>query len=294
MRILRVLGIDFRLNVFFLLLFIVYWYCGVVGQALVVFSVVFLHEMGHVAVAMGYGIKVTEVELLPFGGVARMEGSIELDPLVETYVALAGPLTNGFLAFMGYILNSLGMGNQQWLPFFIQCNLMLGLFNLLPAIPLDGGRVFRAFRALRVGLKNATLQAITLSMWLGTVLAGVGVWLLSIDGKKYFNILVLAIFLIYSAMKEKGSAMYIFMKFLARKKEELFREGILLARQIVALENQCLKDIVKFFVPKKYHLVVVVGKDQRIMGTLTEGEIIRDLIEIGPETPVGQLVQSKK
>lgn len=294
MKLLKLLGIDFRLNVFFLLLLAIYWYFGVLGQALVIFCIVFLHEMGHVVVALGYGVKVREVELLPFGGVARLTESIELDPFMETYIALAGPITNGFLALSGYILNKFGMGNQQWLPFFIQCNLMLGFFNLLPAFPLDGGRIFRAFFSLRVGLKKGTELSVALSKWIGAAMALAGLWLLWLSSGKSFNLLVIAVFLVYSALREKGTAMYIFMKFLARKKEELVREGVLLTRSLVALENANLKDIVKYFVPKRYHLVVVVGRDQQIKGTLTEGEIIEELLGGGTRTPAGVLVQRKK
>jgi len=294
MRLLAIFGIDFRLNIFFLILFLVYWYFGFLVQALVIFTVVFLHEMGHVVVAVGYGVRVREVELLPFGGVARVEGNIELNPAVETYIAMAGPITNAFLAVIGYIFYRCGVGNQQWLPFFVQCNLILGVFNLLPGIPLDGGRMFRAFASLRLGLKKATARAVTISYCISTGMALVGLWSVFGNGGENFNLLVLAIFLTYAATKEKGSVMYVFMKFLTRKKEELFREGILLIRPLVALESSPLKEIVKFFVPKKYHLVTVVGKDQQIRGTLTEGEVIEAMLRAGPNTPVGYLVREKK
>ncbi len=294
MRLLNIFGVDLRLNIFFLLLFVVYWYLNILGQALVIFSLVFLHEMGHVVVAVGYGIKVKEVELLPFGGVARIESGGQLDPVLESYIALAGPLTNGFLALAGYILDRCGMGNQQWLPFFIQCNLGLGIFNLLPALPLDGGRIFRALTSLHLGIKRATDKAVTLSKWISVMMAGVGVWSVFIERGRNINFMVIAIFLVYSAVKEKGAAMYLFMKFLAGKKEELFREGVLLARQVVALESSKLKEVVRYFVPRKYHLVVVVGKDQGVKGILTEGEVIDEMLESGPETPVGVLAQRKK
>ncbi len=282
MRLVRIFGTDIRLNIFFLLLFGFYWYFDLLAQALIVFGVVFLHELGHVVVAAGYGMKIPEVELLPFGGVARLEGNLELNPTVETYVALAGPLTNGFLTLVGYILLKFGMGNQQWLPFFIQCNVTLAFFNLLPAFPLDGGRILRAFAARKYGLKTATERSVNLSKVLGLIAAGWGAWL------------VIAGFLIYAAVKEKGNAMLLFMKFLTRKKEELLGEGLLLARQVVALDTLRLKEVVKYFVPRKYHLVVVVGRDQRIKGTVTEGEVIEKLLQGGLETPVGALLQTKK
>lgn len=294
MRLARVFGTDIRLNMFFLLLFGFYWYYGLLAQALIAFGVVFVHEMGHVVVAVGYGIKIPEIELLPFGGVARMDGNLELNPTIETYVALAGPLTNGFLTLTGCLLHKFGMGNQQWLPFFIQCNITLGLFNLIPAFPLDGGRILRAFAARKYGLKTATEQSVAISKALGFTAVGLGTWLIFSRGPAYFNWLVIAGFLIYAAVKEQGSAMYIFMKFLTRKKEELLREGLLLARQVVALETMRLKEVVKYFVPRKYHLVVVVGRDQRIKGTVTEGEVIENLMQGGLETPVGALLQMKK
>ncbi len=294
MRLLNIFGVEMRLNIFFILLMAVYLYFGVLNQALVIFCAVFLHEMGHVVVAIGYGLQVREVELLPFGGVARIEDNIELDPLVETCVALAGPVTNGFLALLGYSLERLGMGNQQWLPFFIQCNLMLGAFNLLPAIPLDGGRIFRAVAALRLGLKRATRKAAAVSKKISIVMTVAGVWSVLTNEGRNINLLVIAVFLIYSAVKEKGSAMYLFIKFLTRKKEELFREGVLLARQVVAMESSRLKDVVEYFVPRKYHLVIVVDRDHSVRGTLTEGEIINEMLGRGPETPVGLLLTEKK
>lgn len=294
MKLVRIFGTDIRLNIFFLLLFGFYWYFDLLAQALIVFGVVFLHELGHVVVAAGYGIKIPEVELLPFGGVARLEGNLELNPTIETYVAIAGPLTNGFLILAGYILLKFGIGNQQWLPFFIQCNVTLAFFNLLPAFPLDGGRILRAFAARKYGLKTATEHSINLSKVLGLIAAGLGAWLFWARGGAYFNWLVIAGFLIYAAVKEKGNAMLLFMKFLTRKKEELLGEGLLLARQVVALDTLRLKEVVKYFVPRKYHLVVVVGRDQRIKGTVTEGEVIEELLQGGLETPVGALLQTKK
>ncbi len=294
MKLLSIFGVDLRLNIFFFLLFAVYWYFGMLVQALIIFCLVFLHELGHVVTAAGYGIKVREVELLPFGGVTRVENGMELDPEAETWVALAGPLTNGFLALAGCALHRCGMGNQQWLPFFIQGNLMLGIFNLLPAVPLDGGRIFRALTSLRWGPRRAYQRAAALSKWLSAVMAAVGIYSVFTNRGRDLNFLVIAVFLIYSTVKEKDLAMYMFMKFLARKKTELSRAGILPARQMVALESINLKDVVKYFVPKKYHLVIVVGRDQELKGILTEGEIIAEILSGGLETPAGALVKRKK
>lgn len=291
MRLVRIFGVDFRLNIFFLLLFLLYYYFGIILQALIVFSAVLVHEIGHIMVALGYGIKVREIELLPFGGVAKLEGNIELDPLIEIYVAVAGPITSGFLVLLGLVMEKTGIGNQQWLPFFIRCNLMLLAFNLVPAFPLDGGRVFRAITSFRFGLKKATDNAVRLSQAISIVLAVAGIYSIFLTHGKDINLLIIAIFLLYCALKEKGSAMYIFMKFLTKKKEELLKEGVLLTRQVIALDTSFLRDVVKFFVPKKYHIVSVVDKKHSILGTFTEGEIIEGLLHYGPDARVGFLIQ---
>lgn len=287
----KIWGINIRVNIFFLLLFLLYYHFGVLFQALVIFSGVILHEMGHVVVALGYGIKVREIELLPFGGVAKLEGNIEHHPVTETYIALAGPMTSGFLVIMGLVMEWSGIGNQQWLPFFIRCNMMLLLFNLLPALPLDGGRVLRAFLSGRMGLKKGTEQAVKVSRMLSYIMGGIGVWSIFANKGQDINFLVIALFLLFCSTKEKKAIMYVFMKFLAKKKEDLMKEGVLLTRHVIALDSSLLKDVVKFFVPKKYHMVDVLNGSHHLLGTLTEGQVIDGLMHLGPETRVGVLVR---
>lgn len=91
MKLGKIFGVSLRLNKFFLALLFLYITFGVLPKGLIAFGTVLLHEMAHVIVARSYGMKVREVELLPFGGVARIEGNMELDPHIETYIALAGP-----------------------------------------------------------------------------------------------------------------------------------------------------------------------------------------------------------
>ena len=93
----RIAGVQLVLNRYFLALLCLYFLTGVLVKALVVFGLVFYHELFHVVAAMRLGIKVREIELLPFGGVAKMEDLLELRPSTELKVALAGPLSNALL-----------------------------------------------------------------------------------------------------------------------------------------------------------------------------------------------------
>lgn len=117
--------------------------------ALLFFASIVMHELSHSLVARTGGIKVRKVTLFMFGGVAQMEDEPS-SPWREFIMALAGPLMSFFLAFaffVGYIiLASMGVTNVIWAPlqYLALINLGVGVFNLLPGFPLDGGRVLRA------------------------------------------------------------------------------------------------------------------------------------------------------
>lgn len=143
----------------------------------VVFGSVALHEYGHALTARRFGIGTREITLLPFGGIAQLERS-PTDPLQELWIALAGPLVNFVLAGLALggmllsgdagALRSEGMQSESILGFAVYVNLFMGVFNLLPALPMDGGRVLRAALAMRLPAIRATRIATTVAK----VLAG--------------------------------------------------------------------------------------------------------------------------
>lgn len=170
MHLLTVRRIPIRLHGSFLLLGagLVAWKVVSVGPAAalaalalwsLVFGSVLLHELGHALAGRRFGIQTRDITLYPFGGVARMEMG-RLRPLPELFVSLAGPAVNLGLAALGLGLMVLGLPLGQEL---LIINLGLGLFNLLPAYPMDGGRVLRALFSLRTDPLRATWQALRLS-----------------------------------------------------------------------------------------------------------------------------------
>ena len=128
------------------------------------FACVVLHEFGHVYAAKRYGIETPDVTVLPIGGLARLE-RIPDDPREEAMVAVAGPLVNVAIALVLVILigarfDLSDMANLEQVSGSLQArlaaaNIMLVLFNLIPAFPMDGGRVLRALLATRLGFVKA-------------------------------------------------------------------------------------------------------------------------------------------
>ena len=152
----------------------VYTALGLGYEILCILAAVIIHELAHTLVAGILGIKISEVELLPFGGQARTEDFLGLVPEREVYIALAGPLTS--LALAGGVLVAGKHGGEGYLPFFMQINLVLALFNLLPALPLDGGRVLRALLSRRFGYRKATRGAAFLGQIIAVALMGYGAY----------------------------------------------------------------------------------------------------------------------
>jgi len=161
---------------------------GIVAT-LLLFASVTLHEFGHSLQALKFGIPVHDITLMPMGGVARIE-EIPEDPGKEIRIAIAGPLVNfiiaGVLFGIGLLLNTraiisldelyLSMGQVSWngmLAYLTMTNLLLGLFNLIPAYPMDGGRILRASLAKRLGHSKATNIAVNVGQGLALLF---GLW----------------------------------------------------------------------------------------------------------------------
>lgn len=177
----RIFGFPIHLRFSFLFLMgvalVVWQSLNAVVMLLGVFAMVLLHELGHALVARRLKIPILGIELTIFGGVARMGGMPDR-PRDEVLIAGAGPLVSLVLAagFYGAHLLSGGLG---FLLTLAQINLVLACFNMIPALPMDGGRIFRATMASRLGRLRATRVAVAVSRALSVVLmiwAVFGLW----------------------------------------------------------------------------------------------------------------------
>ena len=192
----RVAGIDVFVHATFLILLVwtaraAYLPSGRSAAAasgvafiLTVFGVVVLHELGHALAARRFGIGTRDITLLPIGGVSRLERMPE-DPRQEIRVALAGPAVNVVLAaglYAGLVVLRTGpfdrvsMMEGGFLARLFWVNVSLALFNLLPAFPMDGGRVFRALLALRMDRVKATEVAARTGQALALLLGFAGLF----------------------------------------------------------------------------------------------------------------------
>lgn len=221
----RLFGIDIRIHFTFLLLLLFVIvpdpnHPGGAGRALalvgLVFGSVVLHELGHALVALHSGLAVRSITLLPIGGVTLMDQSRASgppEPRTEMRVALAGPLVNFLLAAVAaFVILAVVPGANVWLwqtPYIgsgnllrtlVWANLYLGAFNLLPAYPMDGGRVLRAIFATEMDPVRATRRAVTIGQAFAMLFMIIGIW--------QPWMLLVGLFLFFAAQLEERSMMF--------------------------------------------------------------------------------------
>lgn len=157
------------------------------GYLLIVFVCVVLHEYGHALTALRYGVRTRDITLLPIGGVASLERMPE-EPVQEFWITVAGPLVNLVIVVLAATLqwslfgaielqDPLATGADPWrglLSFLLMANTALFLFNLVPAFPMDGGRILRSLLSMRMPRVQATRIAMMVGRLFAVVFAVVG------------------------------------------------------------------------------------------------------------------------
>jgi Zn-dependent protease len=222
-RVARVAGIDIKIHITFFLILILgalpwgnqFGVTGAlfgVGLILALFLCVTLHELGHSLAAQFYGIPVREIILLPLGGVALLSRN-PTKPIQELVIALAGPLVNVVIALVLLVITGAGLAlggldsatlmNSEQTPslelflfWLLQANIALVVFNMIPAFPLDGGRVLRAVLAMVMPSQRATAIATMIGQGLAVLLGVYGV----LSGN--FLLVLVAVFIFFGAGQE--------------------------------------------------------------------------------------------
>lgn len=289
----KLAGIDLRIHATFLLLLgwvaVSHWLSGQSLHAavnglwfiLALFGCVVLHELGHALAARKYGISTRDITLLPIGGVARLERMPE-EPRQELWVALAGPAVNIVIAAALFAwlritgewepLAQLRVAAGPFAERLLAANVWLVAFNLIPAFPMDGGRVLRALLAARMEYPKATQIAAGIGQGLAFALGLIGLF-----GNPM--LLFIALFVWIGASQEAASA---------QMKSAIARTPIQAAMlsEFRRLEpGDTLADAVRLTLQGSQRDFPVVERG-RVVGILTQPNLLEALAEHGESYPV--------
>lgn len=290
-------GTAIRIHVTFLLFLIWIFLAGLASGSVndafsslifmvLLFACVLAHEFGHIFTARAFGVNTPDVTLLPIGGVARLE-RIPEKPSEEFLVAIAGPLVNVAIAIVLMAVTSTHLSAEHFAALespklsmidrLAEVNLFLAVFNMIPAFPMDGGRVLRALLAIRLGHVRATEIAATIGQWTAFGLGFLGL---------FYNpmLIFIAIFVYLAAASE---AQMVSLRAMSRD----VPVTAAMVTQFEALTgDEHIDAAIETLLRTSQTDFPVVDGDRRLIGVVGRAEIIKALRELGPTAPVSAVM----
>lgn len=284
-------NIEIKISYLFFFILILSMFFNYFSQFLILVTVILIHELAHSCVCIYYGIEISEIRLFVFGGIAKYQGDIEGNSKQEVIIALAGPLSNFMLITITlFIVGILNIENNNVVQFFLEANITIGLFNLVPILPLDGGRVARGIIGYYLGIKKATYLVVRLGYCMSILLFSIGIYVALVYNIEYVFLSLVSIYIFLCNKKEKERADFIFVKNLVLKKKSLFSEGIMDAKYIIAMEFIEIKKIFDEFTLEQYYIITVINTKGKVIGSLSESEVIDAIIEYDNNITLGALI----
>ena len=292
-RLFKIFNISINIHITFLLLIALFISAGVKSLVLIlsVFFFVTLHELSHALVAKRFGIEVSDITLLPIGGVASMRGTPE-KPIHEFLISLAGPLLN-VLVLVVFFLPLRHIFGPQFIYYplstatwpltiidIYKINFFLAAFNLIPAFPMDGGRILRSILAQRIGYQRATRIAVNFGHLFAFLFAFLGIAV-------RFNIIwiAIAIFIYMAASSEEAQ---VDIKETLKK----IRVRDILAGDFLTIKSDTALSKVLELIFHSHQEDFPVMDNDAMAGFVTRQDIVSGIHRFGVEKRVGDIMRT--
>ncbi|MEW6285644.1 MAG: site-2 protease family protein [Chloroflexota bacterium] len=311
LNLLKVKGINIKVHLTFVLILIWAAYrwsintgegvqgaiFGIVATLLLFFSVT-LHELGHSLQAIKFGVRVRDITLMPMGGLAQMD-EIPEEPNKELRIALAGPLVNfgiaALLIGIGALLDArallslnelyASLGRVSWsglLAYLTSANLMLGFFNLIPAFPMDGGRILRALLAKKMNHAKATQIAAQIGQGLALLM---GLWGF-MSGS--WTLVLIAIFVWMGAGQESQGA-----QVKHTLGETTVGQAMTRSPHVLRVNDSLSKAVELTLTTSQSDFPVLEWGSNRVAGFISELDLLRGLQSLGANAAAREVMRTR-
>lgn len=256
---------------------------------ILLFACVLAHEFGHIFMARRFGVATPDVTLLPIGGVARLERIPEA-PGEELLIAVAGPLVNVAIALVLVLVFGADLSAKHlaaveshqvaMIDKLAMVNLFLVLFNMIPAFPMDGGRVLRALLAMRLGHVRATEIAATIGQVTAFALGFIGL---------FFNpiLIFIAIFVYLAASSE---SQLVAIRAMSR---DVPVSAAMITQYATLSPDEPIEAAIDTLMRTSQTVFPVTDELRRLIGVLGRDDMIRALKDLGPAAPVADVMTTE-
>ncbi len=276
----RFFSIPVRLNPLSLPMIALAFWLGEGRRLMIMAGSILLHELMHIAAARILHVRVYELELTPAGGAARIENLWRLRPGQAAAVALAGPAVNLMIILTAAALCWWEMMDAETGALLIEQNLIILLFNLLPALPMDGGRVLCGLLSRRMSPAGAARAGTGISVMLAAVLSALSVFG-AMNGRLNITLPMAAIFLLVSAGRERRQAEFSLIESLTGRSAELEAEGALPLRWLAVRSDMTVREAAARMKPRQMHLIAVYDSALRLTEVIGEDALTAALMDDG-------------
>lgn len=251
---------------------------------------IMLHEFSHVIIASRYGCKFNNFKINILGVRADIHEIDELPEKKRLNIYLAGPYFNFIIAIIIYILNY--KYNLLFLENSVSVNLYLGLFNLLPAYPLDGSRICEILLSRRYLYRKTKNIVVFLSIIISIILFLFWIIIILFLHKLNISFFLASVLIVYTALIEKERTMYIIIGGIFKKVNKLKKYGYIENNSISIYHKKGLVNVLSLVDKNKFNIFYVLDDDMRVVGTVCEDELIEALKEYG-NIPLNEYIEKK-
>lgn len=247
-------------------------------EVILSFFWIIVHELCHYFVARTLGVQVDQFKIHPLGTAIQLRSIDELSHKEELMIFSAGPIVNLIAAIVFFII-------YKYCPWhiFYQCveiNLTLGIFNLIPAMPLDGSKLLKSILSVKMLYKKSHSITVYASYVFSVIF--IGFFFLSVYLHK-MNIcfILVAIMIAIESHKEKGRVMYIIMGDVVKKKTKFLKNKYMINRMVSVYCKESLLNLLGYTNKNRYHIFYILNDNMDVIGKISEGEVVEVLKKHG-------------
>ena len=276
---------NIKISPFLLLPLAVSWWFGFLGNYLSMFLILAFHEAAHLLAVNSKKAELEHIKIEPFGISIKLKEDYIKNPWDEIIIALAGPLMNLILSavFLAVPIKN------QFTEFIVTANLSLAAVNLIPAMPLDGGRILRAFISLFTGHIKSYQYCLKITKYISFFLIIWGIYILY-KTRFNFSLCIIGCFLFFNLITEqKNSKLYIMKEISEYKEKQQHLSRTLKICDLAVLPDYKPLKILENLNYNRYYKIHVIDKNRDI-GSLTETQLIEGLIKYGSDVKILDLL----
>ena len=259
-------------------LYIIYFLVCFKGEIIIPICLVIIHEYAHYLMAYILGFKNFSIKILPFGARLDLDDLDEATPREDLLISLAGPLSNLILCVIFFFLYY--KFKIEILNVICYSNLALGIFNLIPTLPLDGGRIVRDIINLKVPFKKANVYTVRLSLAIGYFMALLYLTM-SLCGKHNILLGLISLLILLTSIKEKERVAYVIMADILKKKLKFIKKGYIENRNISIFYKKDLLTALSLIDKNKYSLFLVLNEEMNVLDIVYEDEVVEAIRDFG-------------